>query len=214
MQQRQLHDLPQLLQGLLRPSHIIIRHIGLVFHGHQRHRRIDLRRQRNLDRVLGPVDADAHPFLDVRRRNLLAQPDDELGDLLHVDDVLGLLRLFFDHLGAPRHLKRLLLLHHLLVRHQVPLRRNAQPRVRLLDPDQLLHRLLVLLDVVLHLLQRHRVGALPITLEQLDVAAVQLRRRLLLRRILLVVVLVRRLARTRIVRHREVRRLLSALLHL
>ena len=36
-------------------------------------------RQRDLDLVLGAVNADAHAFLDVSRGDLLAEADDELG---------------------------------------------------------------------------------------------------------------------------------------
>lgn len=65
-----------------------VRHVGLLLHGHHRDGRVDAGRQRDLDLVLVPVHADAHALLHVRRGHFVAQAHDELGDVLHVDDVL------------------------------------------------------------------------------------------------------------------------------
>jgi len=79
MQHRQLHHLPHLLDLLLAPSDVCIGNVRLLLNGHHRHRGVDAGRQRDLDLVLGAVDADAHAFLDVSRGDLLAEADDELG---------------------------------------------------------------------------------------------------------------------------------------
>ena len=60
-----------------------------------------------MDLILVAVDSYSHPLLNVCRRDLIPQVDDEFGKLLHVDDVLRVVRISVDDLGASRHLKRL-----------------------------------------------------------------------------------------------------------
>mmetsp|Transcript_8389 Transcript_8389/g.28756 ORF Transcript_8389/g.28756 Transcript_8389/m.28756 type:complete len:402 (-) Transcript_8389:352-1557(-) len=115
-----LNDLPHLLDLLLAASHVSIRHVRLLLHGHHRHAGVDLWRKRDLDLVLVSVHTHAHPFLYVRRGNPVPKRHDKLGDLLDVDHVLGVVRVRIYDLRAPRDLQRLLLLHGLLVRHEVP----------------------------------------------------------------------------------------------
>ena len=204
MKEGRLEHLPELLHGVLRPPHVVVRDVRLVLHGHQRHRGIDLGGERYLYGVLRPVDAHAHPLLDVRGSDLLSQAHDELGDLLHVDNVLvpgeggtgsggasapggrppppssasatlpaSPLRLSRDDLCAPRDLQGRLLLHHLLVPHQIPLARLAEPRVALLDPDEVLHRLLMTLDLLLDLLDRDAVGTESVRFQEGDVLGIE-----------------------------------------
>ena len=77
-------------------------------HLHHSNGGVYLGREWDVDLILVAVDSDAHSFLDVRRRDLIAQVDDELGKLLHVDNVLRVVRVCVDDLGATRHLKRLI----------------------------------------------------------------------------------------------------------
>ncbi len=88
----------------------------MLAHRHHGDRWIDFRWQGDLDLVLGAVHPYSHALLYVRWSDLVTQADDELGNLLDVDDVLGVLwGVWVDDLGAAGHLQRLLLLHHLLV---------------------------------------------------------------------------------------------------
>lgn len=68
------------------------------------HRGIYLGRQRNLHRVLRAVDAHTHALLHICRRHLLSKPDDELGDLPHVDHVLRVFLSSINNFCASRHL--------------------------------------------------------------------------------------------------------------
>ena len=119
VQQRQLDHLAQLFELLLLAADVGVRAVGLLFDLHHGDRRVDLGRQRNLDLVLLPLDADAHALLDVGRRHLVANVDHVLAVLLERDHVLGVLGVGVDNRGAARHLQRLLA-QRLLVGHQVP----------------------------------------------------------------------------------------------
>mmetsp|Transcript_22292 Transcript_22292/g.53383 ORF Transcript_22292/g.53383 Transcript_22292/m.53383 type:complete len:281 (-) Transcript_22292:263-1105(-) len=121
VQHRQLQHLAQLLDLVLVAADVVVRDVGLLLDSHHRHCRVDLRREGDLDLVLVAIDADAHALLHIRRGDPVAEPDHELCNLLHVDHVLCLVRVRADDLGAARDLQRLLLLHHLLVGHEVPL---------------------------------------------------------------------------------------------
>lgn len=57
VQHRHLHDLAQLLDLLLAAADVAVGHIGLVLDLHHRYARVDLRWQRDVDLVLGAVDA-------------------------------------------------------------------------------------------------------------------------------------------------------------
>ena len=48
---------------------------------HHRHARVNLRRQGQHDGVLDTINTHSHALLNVRRRDVLAQRDDVLGDL-------------------------------------------------------------------------------------------------------------------------------------
>ena len=90
--------------SLVFTSNIVICNIGLLLHRHHRHRRVNLRRQWDLDLVLVPVDADAHTLLDIGGGHTVTQADDKLCNLLDVDDVLGVVGVRVDNLGAARDL--------------------------------------------------------------------------------------------------------------
>ena len=105
VEHRQLEHLAQLLDLVLVAANVVVGDVGLLLHGHHRHGRVDLRRQRDLDLVLVAVDAHAHALLHVRGRDPVAEPDHELCDLLHVDHVLRVVRVRADDLGAARDLR-------------------------------------------------------------------------------------------------------------
>lgn len=138
-------DFTEHLDGLFGAADVVIGDVGLLFDRHHRHRRIDLWRQRNLDRILGSIDTgeiarqankqsrrgqrlsvekrgsekekreeegnrareskpDTHTFFNVSRGDFLAEPDNELGDLLDVDDVFGVFGARVQDLCASCHL--------------------------------------------------------------------------------------------------------------
>lgn len=51
---------------------------------------------------------DSHAFLDVSRSNLITEVDHKLGELLHVDDVLGIIGVRVDDLCTAGYLQGLL----------------------------------------------------------------------------------------------------------
>ena len=105
VQHRQLQHLAQLLDLVLVAADVVVRDVGLLLDSHHRHRRVDLRREGDLDLVLIAVDADAHALLHVRRGDPVAEPDHELCNLLHVDHVLCFVRVRADDFGAARDLR-------------------------------------------------------------------------------------------------------------
>ena len=122
-EQGHLDDFPQLLYLLLATTHIAIRDIGLLLHGHHGDAGVNLGRQRQHDLVLVAVDTDAHALFDVGRADAVAELDDELCDLLDVNNVL-LLRfvalLVFDYLRTSCYLEGLFFRHSLTIGGHVP----------------------------------------------------------------------------------------------
>merc|ERR1719319_1024510 len=168
-----LHHLPELLYLLLAAADVTVRHVRLLLHLHHGDGGVDLRREGDVDLVLVPVHADPHTLLDIRGRHRVGEVHHELGELLHVDDVLGVVAVGVDDLGAASYLERLLGLEALLVGGEVPEGRRRQAGVRLLDPRQLVDPLGDLRDVGFHGLECFSVLALSVALEQRDVLLVQ-----------------------------------------
>ena len=84
---------------------------------HHGDRGINLRREREVYLILVPVPhPNSHPLLDILRRERPVQVHYKLGELLHVDDVLGLLGVCVYYLSAASHLEWLSGLEGLLVR--------------------------------------------------------------------------------------------------
>lgn len=162
MQQRSLYDFPQLLDLLLASTHITVRHIGLILDLHHSDSGIDLRGQGNMNLIFVTVHTDSHALLDIGGRNGLGQLHHELGKLLNIDDVLGIVRVSIDDLCATRHLQRLFVLQRLLVGGQIPESRSGQTSVTLLDPCQFVYLLDCLLNVLLDGLDRLVVLALTL----------------------------------------------------
>jgi hypothetical protein len=131
IQQRHLHDLPQPLQLILTPTNIIIGHIRLLLDSHHRNRRVNPRRQRQLNLILLAVDSHPHALLHIIIRQLLIEGHHELGHLLDIDDVFDVfLGLLVDDLRASGHLQGVLD-GELGVGCQVPLHRQGQSSVQL-----------------------------------------------------------------------------------
>mmetsp|Transcript_60436 Transcript_60436/g.143179 ORF Transcript_60436/g.143179 Transcript_60436/m.143179 type:complete len:477 (-) Transcript_60436:8-1438(-) len=196
VEERELDDLTQLLDRVLAPAHVVVRHVGLVLHLHHGDRRVDLRRKRDLDLVLGTVHPDSHPLLDIGGRDAVPEPDDELGDLLDVDHVLGVVLPRVEDLGAARDLERLLALHHLLVGHHVPHGGGRETCVRLLHPADVVDALVHGADLLLDVLDGVRIWPEPIGLEERDIIFVERHHLLLVLTIRCIIPLVLRLAVT------------------
>mmetsp|Transcript_15507 Transcript_15507/g.44094 ORF Transcript_15507/g.44094 Transcript_15507/m.44094 type:complete len:360 (-) Transcript_15507:226-1305(-) len=169
MQHGDLDHLPHLFNLLLAPANVAVGDVRFLLDGHHRDRRVDFRRQRNLDLILLPIHADPHPLLDVRWCNLVPQAYHELCNLLDVDQVLGVFRIRIDDLRAPTHLQRLLLLHHLFVGHKIPPRRMGEARVRLFDAREFVHLLRQRFDLHLQILDLRRVRPGAVRLHDADV---------------------------------------------
>ena len=88
LQERRLYDFTQFLNLFLDTADIAVCHIRLVFDLHHRDGGINLGGQGDLDLVLVAVDTDPHALFNVGGGDALAEADDKLGDLLHIDDVL------------------------------------------------------------------------------------------------------------------------------
>lgn len=89
--------------------------------------------------------------------------------MLESDNVFGLLSAWVDDLSAPSDHKTLLPLHHLLVLSQIPLRREGETGIRLLDAAHLGDFLVKYFNFVLHLLERVVVSTFSVALKQLDI---------------------------------------------
>lgn len=139
MEQRHFNNFTELLNLFLATTDVRIRDVRLLLHGHHSHRGVDLGRQRDLNLIFVAVHTRnvsrvetvkcvpyTHALLNIGGRSLVTKSDDKLCDLLHVDDILGLvlllvlilcsailrclLRSGVDNLGASCNLERLLLL--------------------------------------------------------------------------------------------------------
>ena len=97
------------------------------------YRRVNFRWKRNLDLILVSVHTDAHSFFNICRRHSISESHHELGYLFNVDHVLRVVRVGSDYFRASSNLQRLLLLHHLLITHEVPHRRRSEAGITLLD---------------------------------------------------------------------------------
>mmetsp|Transcript_29818 Transcript_29818/g.62726 ORF Transcript_29818/g.62726 Transcript_29818/m.62726 type:complete len:254 (+) Transcript_29818:459-1220(+) len=89
MKQRRLKHLPQFFQCIFCSAYVVIRDIWFVFHGHEAHGRINLGRQRNLNRIFRSVHTHTHALFNIRRGHLLSQSHHKFGNLFHVDNVLA-----------------------------------------------------------------------------------------------------------------------------
>lgn len=121
---------------------------------------------------------DSHAFLDICRTHTLAQVDNELGDLLHVDHIFALVRvlLILNDLSAACYLQWLLLCHSLPVGGDIPKVWRCKTGVGFLGTcelgdqglqhnsidnhlhtDLLIDAVLLVLDILLELLESSRV---------------------------------------------------------
>lgn len=174
MKQRSLNDFSKLLDLFLASTDVGVRDVRLVLDLHHRDCRVDFRRQRNMDLVLVAVDADSHAFFDIGRCHRVGQIDDKLGELLHVDDVFGIICVGVDNLCATSDLQGLFILEGLLVGREIPQCRRCQTSVALLDASQFVDLLDGFLDVFLDSLDAFVVLALAIGLQQLNIALVEI----------------------------------------
>lgn len=85
------------------------------------------------DFVLLPFAANTHTLVNISWRHFVAQRDHKLGHLADIDHVFGVVLPGIDNFGAAGNLQRVFFLHHLLIRHQVPLCRSCKSRLRFFD---------------------------------------------------------------------------------
>ena len=79
-----------------------------------------------MNEIFSAIDTDPHPLFNVSGRDVLAEPNDELSNLLDINDILSVVSVWVDYLCASRNLKGLFLLHDLLVLGQIPLARLSK----------------------------------------------------------------------------------------
>ena len=118
---------------------------------------------------MNSLTANAHALLNIRGSYVLAQPDDILALVLERNHVLSFRRSWIHDLGQTADLEGRILLHHLLVRLNIPLGWHRKSGVRLFDALKVDNFLVKVLDLSLNLLQRLRVRSLTIPLEEVDV---------------------------------------------
>lgn len=174
MKQRSFDDFSQLFNLLFASSDIRVSHIGLILNLHHCDGRIDLRRQWNMDLILVSINTDAHAFLNICWSDRICKIDDELRELLHVNDVLGIVCISIDDFGASSNLKRLFILKSLLVSSEIPERWRSKSSIALLDASQLVNLLDCLLDIILDDFDAFMVLALAISLQQLNVSLIEI----------------------------------------
>lgn len=99
-QERQLHNLAQLLDLLLAATHVRVRDRRTLLDLHHGDRRVNLGRQGDEDLVVCPVDTvwlasinrtmnppNTHAFLNIGRRDTVAKTNNKLGNLLDGNDI-------------------------------------------------------------------------------------------------------------------------------
>lgn len=203
LKEGKLNNLTELLDLLLASTNVRVRHRGTLLDLHHGNRRVDLRRQRNEDLVVRPVNTNAHSLLNVGGRDAVSKTNNELGHLLDRDDVAvtvgvasacSILRVEGLVVGRGVRYKSVsllgvlltgtdnglassdlerVLLLTLLVRGNIPQVGRRQSSVGLLDAHLLIDTLLDVLDVSFNLLQRERVGTLSVRLQDLDIGLIE-----------------------------------------
>lgn len=106
VQQGSFNDFAELFDLLFAAADVAVRHVGLLLDLHHRDGGVDLGREGDVDLVLVAVHANAHAFLNVRRGHGIGEIHHKLGKLLHIDDVLGVIGICIDDLGATGNLQR------------------------------------------------------------------------------------------------------------
>ena len=79
-----------------------------------------------MNEIFSAIDTDPHPLFDISGRDVLAEPNDEFSNLLDINDILSVVSVWIDYHRASRNLKRLFLLHNLLILGQIPLARLSK----------------------------------------------------------------------------------------
>jgi hypothetical protein len=155
VQQRHFNNLSDLFDLLFAAANIIVSDIGFVLHLHHRDGWVDLLRQRQLNtdfraNKVRVFAAHAHALLDVSWGELLVKADNVLAEMFEANDVFRLGGARIDDLGQTAH-HHALLLHELLVGWEVPLGRQGQACVGLLNSNELCYFLVKAFDLVLYL---------------------------------------------------------------
>lgn len=174
MKQRCLDDFSQLLNLFFATTDVRVRNVWFIFNLHHSNRRIDLRRQWNMNLILVAVNSDTHSFFDICRCNWVGEIDDEFCKLLHVDDVFGIISIGIDDLCATCDLQRLFILKSLLISCEIPKCWWSQTSVAFLDSSQLVNLLNCLLDIILDGFNALVVLALTISLKQFNVSFIEI----------------------------------------
>mmetsp|Transcript_28844 Transcript_28844/g.47779 ORF Transcript_28844/g.47779 Transcript_28844/m.47779 type:complete len:215 (+) Transcript_28844:1014-1658(+) len=180
MQHRQFEHLAKLLNLVFIAAYVVVRDVRLLLHRHHCHRRINLWRQWHLNLIFVSINAHPHALLDISRSNPITESDDELSDLFDVDHVLGVVSVWVYDLCAASNLQRLLLLHHLLVGNQIPLRGRCKSGIRLLYADNFIDLRVQILNVLVHCTDLSVVWSNAVSLQQSNVAFIKCSNHLLI----------------------------------
>lgn len=115
MKQRCLNNFSELLNLLLATTNVRVSDIWLLLNLHHGYSWIDLGRQRDVNLILVSVNANTHAFFNVCRCDWVSKIDNKLGELLDINDILGIVGIGIDDFCATCDLEWLLILKCLLV---------------------------------------------------------------------------------------------------
>lgn len=105
VKQRSFHDFSEFFNLFFTSTDITVCNIGFLFDLHHGDSRVDFGRKRDVNLVLVPVDSYSHSFFNVCGCYRVSQVYNKLGKLLDIDDVLGIIRVCIDDLGASGNLE-------------------------------------------------------------------------------------------------------------
>ena len=118
---------------------------------------------------MNSLAADAHAFFNISRGDIFSKTDNIFALMLEGNYILCFRSARVHNLGQATDLERRILLHHLLISFDVPLRWHGKTSVGLFDTLKVNNFLVKVFDFSLNFFERLSVGPLAVPLEQIDV---------------------------------------------
>jgi hypothetical protein len=104
MEKGKLNDFTELLNLFLETTKVFVCNVWLLLDCHHGYGRVNLGWQWNLNLIFLSINTNAHSFFNISGSNTLTKANNKLGDLLHVNDVFGIIGARVNDLGASSNL--------------------------------------------------------------------------------------------------------------